>query len=184
MVEEQIKELIDGEEEEAPEERHARAPMFDSQGNHLGDLNLHQTQDGLRIHGTLQGLPETTRGFHVHEHGVCEAPSFESAGGHFNPHDRPHGGPDDDHTERHVGDFGNITVGEDGTVEIDFTDQLATLYDGENQIVGQSLVIHEQEDDLETQPTGDAGARIACGIVEWTEEPADQEPSGMKGHGH
>jgi len=163
-------EVTVGETDDHTEALRARAPMYDAEGNHLGDLHFEQiSADEMRVHATLSGLPPTIRGFHVHEHGVCDPPTFETAGGHFNPHGHPHGGPDDDPTERHVGDFGNIIVAEDGTAEIDFTDSVATLNEGTNQIVGYSVIIHEGRDDLETQPTGDAGPRIACGIIEWVD---------------
>jgi superoxide dismutase, Cu-Zn family len=157
-----------GHEEEHSDLR-ARAPMYDAEGNHLGDLHFEMVGEAMRVHGNLSGLPPSTRGFHVHENGVCDPPDFMSAGGHFNPHGHPHGGPDDAHDARHVGDFGNITVADDGTATIDFTDELATLRKGSNQIVGYSVIIHQQRDDLVSQPTGDAGPRIACGIVEWAE---------------
>lgn len=114
----------------------------------------------------IQGLtPGETRGFHVHETGDCSAPDATSAGGHFNPYNHDHGAMDAE--ESHVGDLGNITADAQGNAvgTIDDLSKL-TLKDGElSNIVGRSVIVHAQQDDLVSQPTGDAGGRVACGVV-------------------
>ena len=147
----------------------AQAEMRDGEGESVGTVTFTQTEEGVLVEGEIDGLEPGVRGFHVHEYGECEAPDFMSAGGHFNPEGHPHGGPHDDPEERHAGDFGNIEVGEDGRATFSFLDSVITLGEGTNDVIGQSLIIHVQRDDLETQPTGDAGARAACGIIEEVE---------------
>jgi superoxide dismutase, Cu-Zn family len=137
-------------------------------GNVRGYFAFEQDGETLRMTINLEGLPGNEHAFHVHENGSCE-PGADgepagAAGGHFAPHGRPHGAPDDDPEQRHVGDFGNLNPDADGTVRMTVTDDVASL-EGENSIVGLAVIIHERRDDLETQPTGDAGGRIGCGIV-------------------
>jgi superoxide dismutase, Cu-Zn family len=134
-----------------------------------GYATFEEVEGGLRVHVDVTGLQPGLRAIHVHEHGSC-APGDDgapagAAGGHFAPLDSPHGAPDHPRGERHVGDFGNLDVGSDGSARLTFVDEVATL-DGETSIVGKALVIHDGEDDLETQPTGDAGGRVACGIIQ------------------
>jgi superoxide dismutase, Cu-Zn family len=145
----------------------ARAVMIDSTGREVGEVTFTAENGGVRVQGHLHLEGETPgpRGFHVHEVGECEPPDFESAGGHFDPHGHPHGGRDDPLGERHVGDLGNVEIAEDGSVHIDLVDEVIAL-DGPDGIVGRALLLHAQEDDLETQPTGDAGDRVACGVIE------------------
>lgn len=118
---------------------------------------------GVRVVADLEGLTPGDHGFHVHEFGDCSAPDGSSAGGHFNPTKKQHGGPDSE--ERHVGDFGNITADANGKAHYDRVDTVIKL-SGENSIVGHSVVVHEKADDLVTQPTGNSGARVACGVIE------------------
>lgn len=130
------------------------------------ELDSGQTE----VHVSLTGLPANTRrGFHVHEFGSCEpgddGEPAGAAGGHFNPQGHPHGGPDDPAGERHAGDFGNVTSDGDGRVDTRFTDPMITL-SGQTSVVGLAVLIHAEEDDLATQPTGDAGGRVGCGIVQ------------------
>lgn len=135
-------------------------------GDELGTVTFAQTEDGVLVEGRLEGLEPGPKGFHVHEHGQCDPPDFESAGGHFNPTGHPHGGPDDPPELRHAGDFGNIEFDEDGVAEFSFVDDVITLGDGTNDVAGQALIVHYEEDDKQSQPTGAAGPRAGCGIVE------------------
>ena len=116
----------------------------------------------------FNNLTEGTHGFHFHEKGVCEAPDFESAGGHFNPTGASHGLGHEDGP--HAGDLPNLEVGPDGTVKEEFFVENLTLKAGEENSLfqddGTALVIHAEEDDGTTQPSGDSGDRIACGVVE------------------
>ena len=117
---------------------------------------------GVQVKAKITGLAPGTHGFHIHEFGDCSAPDFTSAGSHFNPMSQPHAGPQAE--ARHVGDLGNITAGADGVATVDVTDkQLA--FDGHHGVIGRAVVVHAKADDLKTQPTGDAGGRLACGVI-------------------
>lgn len=108
--------------------------------------------------------PGDTRGFHIHEVGDCSAPDATSAGGHFNPGGHQHG--PSDHAMSHAGDLGNITANPAGRAEGLITGLTKiTLGPGDHNILGRSVIVHAQTDDLSTQPTGNAGARVACGII-------------------
>jgi Cu-Zn family superoxide dismutase len=111
---------------------------------------------------TLEGLPPGEHGFHVHENGDCSAPDASSAGGHFNPTQHPHGAPEA--PERHMGDLGNITADAGGKAQVTRTFTGVQL-DGDNGIVGKAVIVHAAPDDFKTQPTGNAGARLACGVI-------------------
>jgi Cu-Zn family superoxide dismutase len=102
-------------------------------------------------------------GFHIHENGDCSAPDGSSAGGHFNPTDQNHGGPDA--SVHHIGDLGNIRADENGNATYEATLSFLSLGDGENSILNRGLIVHALEDDLVSQPTGAAGARLACGVI-------------------
>ncbi|TDL30843.1 superoxide dismutase family protein [Jeotgalibacillus sp. S-D1] len=133
----------------------------------VGTAELEETDAGVVINLDASDLPSGEFGFHIHENGQCEAPDFESAGGHFNPTDASHGA---DHEEGpHAGDLPNLTVGEDGLVQEEITAEGVTLETGkENSLLdsdGTALVIHEGTDDYESQPSGDAGDRMICGEI-------------------
>jgi superoxide dismutase, Cu-Zn family len=130
-------------------------------GNASGHLTLTQENNRVRIEGQISGLsPNGRHGFHVHEGTSCDAP-----GDHFSPHGRPHGGPDDPAEERHKGDLGNITSDGDGVAQVRISDDVLAMR-GENSIIGRVIVVHESDDDMETQPSGDAGDPIGCGVIE------------------
>ena len=117
---------------------------------------------GVAVKARISGLTPGTHGFHVHEFGDCSAADFTSAGGHFNPMTQPHGPPQA--AMRHVGDLGNIEANADGVATLEWTDsQLA--FEGHHGIVGRAVIVHAKADDLKTQPTGDAGGRLACGVI-------------------
>jgi Cu-Zn family superoxide dismutase len=121
-----------------------------------------QKDDGVTITGEVTGLKPGLHGFHIHEFGDCSEPDGSCAGGHFNPTKMPHGGPNS--PQRHVGDLGNIKADESGKAVIDMTDKVIKL-SGPNSIIGRGLIVHADPDDLKTQPTGNAGARVACGVI-------------------
>lgn len=132
-----------------------------------GVLMLTQKTDGkkttVEVQGDITGLaPDSTHGFHVHQFGDCSAADGTSAGGHFNPRDMQHGGPSDMH--RHVGDLGNIQSDKDGVAHLDIKDAQISLT-GPNSIIGRAIIIHKDADDLKSQPTGAAGARIGCAVI-------------------
>ena len=128
-----------------------------------GYVRFTQMKEGVEVYAEIKGLKPGKHGLHVHEHGECTQPSFDSAGSHFNPTDKKHGGPDSD--ERHVGDLGNIVAGTDGTAFYERIDKTLSL-NGPNSIIGRSIVVHSAPDDFVTQPSGNSGNKIGCGIIE------------------
>jgi Cu-Zn family superoxide dismutase len=127
-----------------------------------GTVTFTKVESGVRVQAQIKGLKPGDHGFHIHEFGDCRAPDGTSAGGHFNPSGAPHGGPHD--AQRHAGDMGNVTAGADGGASIDYVDDQAS-FEGPNNILGRGVIVHEKGDDLKTQPTGNAGGRVACGVI-------------------
>lgn len=126
---------------------------------------VHFTQDGdkVKVEAMLEGLKPGPHGFHIHEKGDCSAADFSSAGGHFNPTQHAHGAPN--HAEKHVGDMGNIIADSKGKAK--FSMEFASMkLSGDHSVIGKALIVHEKADDLKTQPTGNAGGRVACGVIE------------------
>ena len=168
-----------GEEAMAPEPEAAPEPMemaaastavaelqSRSEFTVTGSVSFEQSTDGgtVMVMASIQGAPEGSHGLHIHQTGDCSAEDFTSSGGHFNPADVPHGGPQD--AERHSGDLGNIEIGEDGSGTLELSSDLITLAaDQTTSIVGRAVILHEGTDDLASQPTGAAGGRIACGVI-------------------
>jgi superoxide dismutase, Cu-Zn family len=144
--------------------RMATVTVHPTEGNHVsGKVAFIAEENGVRIIADITGLKPGKHGFHVHEHGDCSAADASSAGGHFNPTGKKHGGPDSE--ERHVGDFGNLEADGTGVAHYDRLDKVIQL-SGPNSIVGKSIIIHADADDLVSQPSGNSGARVACGIIE------------------
>jgi Cu-Zn family superoxide dismutase len=127
-----------------------------------GTVTFTKADGGVRVQAQLKGLKPGDHGFHIHEFGDCSAADGASAGGHFNPSAEPHGAPTD--AQRHTGDLGNIEASAAGVADLEYTDSRATL-DGANSVLGRGVIVHEKGDDLKTQPTGNAGARVACGVI-------------------
>lgn len=141
----------------------AVAVLHPTEGNTAyGVVTFTKEEGGVRVAANLSGVPAGAHGFHVHEYGDCSSMDGTSAGGHFNPEGMPHAGPDA--AKRHVGDLGNITADETGNAQLDYLDTHLT-FSGANSIIGRGLILHAQPDDLTSQPTGAAGARIACGVI-------------------
>ena len=128
----------------------------------MGTVTFLQKTEGMFVTADVKGLSPGKHGFHIHEFGDCSQLVGKSAGGHFNPTGKKHGGPESG--ERHVGDLGNIISDEDGTGHYERTDKLLS-FTGQNSIIGKAIIIHADEDDLISQPTGNAGARLACGVI-------------------
>ncbi len=147
----------------------ATAKMINAEGQDIGTITLSTTPSGmLHIVTDLTGLPPGVHAFHIHETGTCDpATKFDSAGGHYaGGHEHGilvEGGP-------HAGDLPNVFVGDDGVLKVeDFTDRVSLAEGGENPLKdadGSAFVIHAKPDDYKSQPSGDAGDRIACGVVE------------------
>jgi len=128
------------------------------------EATFEQVGDKVRVIVFAQGLkPGAEHGFHIHEAGDCGSGDGMSAKGHFNPHGKPHGDPKS--AERHAGDLPSLKAGKDGRARIDATVDAISIGQGAGNIVGRGLIIHADPDDYKTQPTGNAGARIACGVI-------------------
>ncbi len=128
-----------------------------------GQATFTQTDGAVKVEVSVKGFPPGLHGIHVHEKGECHPPDFMSSGGHFNPDNMPHGGPET--PMHHAGDLGNIEVGADGTGKLVLTTKDLTVGEGTHSVVGRSIMIHEKEDDLKSQPAGNSGARIGCGVI-------------------
>jgi Cu-Zn family superoxide dismutase len=128
-----------------------------------GTVELQQNGDGsVDVIVNLAGVPPGVHGFHIHEKGDC-GDNGSAAGGHYNPASVAHGSPAAD--PHHAGDWGNVTADADGNVNTRFTTRSITVADGPMTALNHAIILHANPDDLTTQPTGNAGARIACGVV-------------------
>ena len=141
--------------------------LVDSDGKTIGNVALSQLERGVRLFAQATDLPPGQHAFHIHETGECDAPDFESAGGHFNPTDEQHGW--DNPQGYHAGDFPNIHVQDDGRLAVEYFTDAVTLREGEETSLfdddGAAIVIHAGADDYRTDPAGAAGERIACGVI-------------------
>src|SRR6266513_1873018 len=127
-----------------------------------GTITFTKNGDVVRVGANGQNLKPGKHGIHIHEKGDCSAPDAMSAGAHFNPTHQQHDGPTG--TERHAGDFGNIEADASGKGHLKWQGKLDLS--GPNSIIGKSVIVHEKEDDLKTDPAGHTGARLACGVIE------------------
>jgi Cu-Zn family superoxide dismutase len=135
-----------------------------SGSNVRGTIAFTQVGDVVRVTGEVTGHTKGPKGFHIHDMGDCSAHDATSAGGHFNPTKSKHGGPYD--PVKHAGDLGNITFGDDGTTKINFTvGDISVSKDRPDGIIGRAVIVHAATDDLKTDPTGNAGGRVACGVI-------------------
>lgn len=143
----------------------AHAQMVDAQGKSVGWVRIRETPNGVILHARLTGLPPGEHAFHVHAVGKCEPP-FDSAGPHFNPENHKHGFAVEGGW--HSGDLPNVTIPAEGALEVDILATDLSVSDGDEKMLdadGSALIVHAGVDDYTTQPTGNAGARIACGVV-------------------
>lgn len=140
------------------------APTTKSKSKVKGTISFKEVDGGVEITAEIEGLkPRQQHAWHIHETGDCSAPDATSAGAHFNPENHAHGGPEAD--QRHAGDFGNLTADKAGKATATVTMKGITIAEGPTSIVGKGFIIHAKKDDLKTQPTGNAGDRIACGVI-------------------
>jgi Cu-Zn family superoxide dismutase len=147
------------------DELRATAALQPTKGSKaFGEATFEQVGDKVRVIVFAQNLkPNAEHGFHIHEVGDCSSGDGMSTKGHFNPHGKPHGHPSA--AGRHAGDLPPLKAGKDGRAKLDVTMDVITLKAGPANIVGRGLIIHADPDDFKTQPTGNAGARIACGVI-------------------
>jgi len=143
----------------------ASATLQATEGNSVaGTLEFTSVDGGVRVTGQVTGLQGGEHGFHVHENGDCSAPDASSAGGHFNPASTAHGRVGQG--EHHAGDSDNISANAQGVATVDTLLQGVTLGDATGtDIVGRGVIVHADPDDYTTQPTGNAGGRLACGVI-------------------
>ncbi|HCD53275.1 MAG TPA: superoxide dismutase family protein [Balneolaceae bacterium] len=125
----------------------------------MGTVHFTAAENGVNVKAEISGLEPGKHGFHVHQYGDCTAPDGKSAGGHYNPADHEHSGPEE--MMRHMGDMGNITADENGVATIDYVDNDIMM----DMIIGRGVIVHAGEDDLTSQPSGAAGARLGCGVI-------------------
>ncbi len=145
----------------------AKAALKSADGKDVGTIEATQTPSGVLLKVSVKGLPPGERAFHVHAVGKCEAP-FTSAGGHFNPGNKKHGMMAAD--GHHAGDMPNLHIPSSGELTIEVVNAAITLEKGKPNSVfdadGSAVIIHAGKDDYKTDPTGDAGGRIACGVLQ------------------
>jgi Cu-Zn family superoxide dismutase len=140
-----------------------KASLKDANGQALGDVTLEQTPNGLIIRGELMNLPAGEHAIHIHEAGKCEGPDFKTAGGHLNPGKKAHGIMSA--KGKHAGDLPNLYAGQDGKVRFEFFANHGLTLKQVQDKDGGAIVVHAKLDDYKTDPAGDAGGRIACGVV-------------------
>jgi Cu-Zn family superoxide dismutase len=152
--------------QDAPKTAHAN--IVNAQGATIGAAKIATTASGLTIAIAVSELTPGEHGIHIHTVGSCEGPAFASAGGHFNPTGAHHGIHNAQDSHPHLGDLANLNVDSDGKAQAIFSIEGATLSDGANSLFhqgGTSLVIHAKADDLMSDPSGNSGDRIACGVI-------------------
>lgn len=143
----------------------ARATLDSKSGSSVaGHVDFQEAKDKVRVTANFAGLkPNSEHGFHIHEKGDCSAPDATSAGGHFNPDGQPHGHPRQG--KRHAGDMPNLVANDKGVASASFDLTDVRLDDGKQGILNRAVVVHAKPDDYQSQPAGDAGPRIACGVI-------------------
>jgi Cu-Zn family superoxide dismutase len=144
---------------------HAMAKLAGASGHEIGGVaHFTEVRGGTLVVASVKKAPPGWHAVHVHEHGDCSAPDASSAGGHFNPENAQHGSPFAQ--TQHAGDLGNMWVAADGTGFFSLWVPYLSVSEGPHSVVGRSFIVHGGRDDLTSQPTGNAGDRIACGKIE------------------
>jgi len=134
-----------------------------SGSNVRGTVTFTQVGDLVRVSGTVTGHSKGPKGIHIHEKGDCSASDATSAGGHFNPAKSKHGGPYS--PDKHAGDLGNLSVSPAGEAKFSFVVGDISVSSGSDGVIGRAVVVHAAADDLKTDPTGNSGGRVACGVI-------------------
>jgi len=153
----------------AAAQKAAHAELKNAEGAKVGTAKFTQTANGVKVSVKVSQLTPGEHGIHIHTVGKCEAPGFTTAGGHFNPTSAHHGAKNSQDPHPHVGDLENLNVGQNGKASATFIVNGATLADGQNSLFhdgGTALVIHAKADDMMSDPSGNSGDRIACGVIE------------------
>jgi Cu-Zn family superoxide dismutase len=142
----------------------AKANLVPTAGNQVtGTVTFEPSGDKVRVTAKVAGLSPGRHGFHIHEKGDCSAADGNSAGGHFNPAGKPHGDPAA--PDHHAGDMPMLTADASGAATLEATIDAVTLGSGPSGIVGRAVIVHKDPDDFKTQPAGNSGARVACGVI-------------------
>jgi Cu-Zn family superoxide dismutase len=128
-----------------------------------GMVTFTEVSGGVSVEAHVNGLTPGKHGFHIHEWGDCSSADGKSAGGHFNPEGVSHGGPQG--RVAHAGDLGNLEADPSGHGMLNLVNPRITLGEGAQSVLGRAVIVHQGQDDLKTQPTGAAGARVACGVI-------------------
>jgi superoxide dismutase, Cu-Zn family len=147
----------------------AHADIVNSQGAKIGSAKITSTTKGVQIAVAVSELTPGEHGIHIHTVGKCEGPAFTTAGGHFNPTSAHHGIHNAQNPNPHLGDLPNLVVDENGKGKASFSVEGVTLDDGANSLFhegGTSIVVHAKADDLMSDPSGNSGDRMACGVIE------------------
>ena len=148
----------------APPSPAATARLEPTKGNTAnGTVKFEQKGDKVVVAARVAGLTPGQHGFHIHEKGDCSSGDGMSAGGHFNPRGKPHAMPST--PDRHAGDLPMLVADGNGNAELRVELDVITIGGGDTDIVGRGLIVHKDPDDFRTQPTGNSGARVACGVI-------------------
>lgn len=144
----------------------ATAGLKATKGNKtFGEADFEQVGNKVRAVIFVEGLkPGQEHGLHIHEKGDCSSGDGMSAGGHFNPHGKPHGHPSS--SERHAGDLPSLSANKQGRAKVQVEVDGLTVAPGPASVIGRAVIVHADPDDYKTQPTGNAGARLACGVIQ------------------
>jgi Cu-Zn family superoxide dismutase len=146
----------------------AHADIMNAQGTKIGSAKISASGDGVKISVKVSSLTPGDHGIHIHNVGKCEAPDFKTAGPHFNPTSAHHGINNTQDPKPHLGDLANLAVKPDGTGSASFMISGVTLGEGANSLFhdgGTAIVIHAKADDLMSDPSGNSGDRVACGVI-------------------
>ncbi|WP_018930808.1 superoxide dismutase family protein [Gracilibacillus lacisalsi] len=152
--------------------------LYNVDNDAVGTATFKEQEDMVSVQIEVEGLEQGLHGVHIHEYAKCEGPDFQSAGNHFNPEGNEHGLMHPDGA--HLGDMPNLEVEADGTADVELELPGATLMDGDKSLLredGTSIIIHGGEDDGVSQPAGDAGDRIVCGVISLEEATDDEKPT-------